>query len=105
MMQAMKDAVDYGKEHFCDYPATSLSLAVVPHYPGAATAYPGVMFSAEKINFLSDFRDTSRFNTVYMVTAHETAHQWWADILSPAPRAGKRNAYGVSGQIHRADGG
>lgn len=88
MMQAMKDAVDYGKANFCNYPSASLSLAVIPHYPGAATAYPDVMFSAEKINFLSDFTDTSRFNTVYMVTAHETAHQWWADILSPRPVPG-----------------
>lgn len=82
IMQAMKDAIDYGKQHFSNYPSSSLSLAVIPHYPGAATAYPGVIFSAEKINCLSDFSDSSRFNTVYTVTAHETAHQWWADILS-----------------------
>ncbi|QEC44767.1 M1 family aminopeptidase [Pseudobacter ginsenosidimutans] len=88
MMQAMKDAITYGSQHFCNYPSSSISLAVVPHYPGAATAYPGVMFCAEKINFKSDFSDTTKFNAVYTVTAHETAHQWWADILSPSPVPG-----------------
>ncbi|MGN6418954.1 MAG: M1 family aminopeptidase, partial [Pseudobacter sp.] len=83
MMQGMKDAVAYGNAHFCRYPFSELRLAEVPHYPGAATAYPGTVFSAERINFLSDHRNSNQLNAVYTVAAHETAHQWWADILSP----------------------
>lgn len=83
MMQGMKDAIAYGNAHFCPYPFSELRLAEVPHYPGAATAYPGVLFSAERINFLSDHRNSNQLNAVYTVAAHETAHQWWADILSP----------------------
>lgn len=88
MLQAMKDAIDYGNAHFCSYPFAQLALAEIPQYAGAATAYPGVLFSAERISFMSDFRDSSRFNQAYAVTAHETAHQWWANKLSPLPAAG-----------------
>lgn len=88
LMQGMKDAIGYGEKHFSSYPEEQLSLAVIPHYPGAATAYPGVIFSAEKINFISDQQNDSSISPVYIVTAHETAHQWWADILSPRPVPG-----------------
>lgn len=83
MLQAMKDAIDYGNTHFSPYPFDHLSLAEIPHYPGAATAYPGVLFGAERISFLTDFADSSRFNVVYATTAHEVGHQWWANALMP----------------------
>lgn len=89
MMQAMKDAVAYGNTHFSAYPFKQLTLAEIPHYPGAATAYPGVLFSAEKINFMSDYRDSTKFNNTYAVTAHETGHQWWANKLAPLSAPGK----------------
>lgn len=89
MMQAMKDAIDYGNAHFSTYPLKYLTLAEIPHYPGAATAYPGVLFSAEKINFMSNLSDSSRFNNIYAVTAHEVAHQWWANALAPLDVPGR----------------
>lgn len=89
MMQAMKDAIDYGNTHFSPYSLSHLTLAEIPHYPGAATAYPGVLFSTEKINFMSDLRDSSRFNNIYAVTAHEVAHQWWANQLAPLDAPGR----------------
>ncbi|MBO9565373.1 MAG: hypothetical protein J7621_21530 [Niastella sp.] len=89
IMQAMKDAIDYGSEHFSVYPLSWLTLAEIPQYPGAATAYPGVLFSTEKINFMSNLSDSNRFNNVYAVTAHEVGHQWWANKLSPLPLPGR----------------
>lgn len=89
IMRAMKDAIDYGHEHFSPYSLSYVTLAEIPQYPGAATAYPGVLFSAEKINFMSNLKDSSRFNNVYAVTAHEVAHQWWANRLSPLPLPGR----------------
>lgn len=89
IMQAMKDAIDYGSEHFSPYPLSYATLAEIPQYPGAATAYPGVLFSAEKINFMSNLHDSSRFNNVYAITAHEVGHQWWANRLSPLPLPGR----------------
>lgn len=85
MQQAMKDAVDYGNANFGNYQYRELALAEIPHYPGSATAYPGVIFSQERANFRSNFRDTTGFNFTYATTAHETAHQWWAGrVATPA---------------------
>lgn len=89
LLQAMKDALDYGQANFGPYPLHQLTLAAIPHYPGAATAYPGVVFSAEKINFMSNLSDSSRFNNIYALTAHEVAHQWWANALAPLDAPGR----------------
>lgn len=83
MMQAMKDAISYGNAQFSRYPLRQITLAEIPAYRGAATAYPGVIFSNEKYNFLADTRDTSRLNFIYATTAHEVAHQWWANKIRP----------------------
>jgi ABC-2 type transport system permease protein len=88
ILQGMKDALDYGNQHFSSYPLKQLSFAEIPQYRGAATAYPGVLYGSEKIMFLSDYRDTSKVNYTYATTAHETAHQWWAHQLSPASAPG-----------------
>ncbi|QHS63704.1 ABC transporter permease/M1 family aminopeptidase [Chitinophaga agri] len=89
MMQGMKDAIDYGSEQFGTYPLKTLTLAEIPHYKGAATAYPGVIFSAERLNFQTNFSDSNKVNYAYGTTVHETAHQWWANLLSPADQPGK----------------
>lgn len=78
MMLAMKDALDYGNANFGAYPRRELTLVEIPHYPGSATAYPGLIFSQERNNFRSNLRDTTGFHFTYATTAHETAHQWWA---------------------------
>lgn len=89
MMQALKDAVDYGDTNFSPYPLFQMSLAEIPHYPGSATAYPGTLFSTEMFNFMADFRDSSIFHSTYATTAHEVAHQWWAQQLAPLPVPGR----------------
>ncbi|QHV96895.1 hypothetical protein GJR95_18620 [Spirosoma endbachense] len=83
MMQAMKDAMDYCNSNFSHYPLKHFTLAEIPHYKGAATAYPGLIFSAERINFLSDFRNTDNVNFGYAIVAHEVSHQWWANKVAP----------------------
>jgi hypothetical protein len=83
LMQAMKDGVSYGSKQFSQYPLNQLTLAEIPAYRGTATAYPGVIFSSEKFNFLVDASDTSRLNYVYATTVHQTAHQWWAYQVVP----------------------
>jgi ABC-2 type transport system permease protein len=84
MMKAIKDAMDYCTENFGPYPLSQFVLAEIPQYRGAATAYPGLVFSAEKLNFLSNYTDPNKVNQAYAITVHEVAHQWWANKLSPA---------------------
>ncbi|WP_406827227.1 M1 family aminopeptidase [Pedobacter sp. KACC 23697] len=88
MFKALRDALDYGNAHFEKYALKHLTVAEIPHYKGAATAYPGVIFSVENINFLGNYSQKGAINQSYAITAHETAHQWWANILSPADGAG-----------------
>lgn len=89
MMKAMKDAIAYGTDNFGAYPLKRFVLAEIPQYKGAATAYPGVVFSAEQINFLSNYSNATKVDQAYAITAHEVAHQWWANQLDPAPVAGR----------------
>lgn len=84
MFSAIKDALDYGNSNFGQYPLKQFSLAEIPQYKGAATAYPGVVFNAERINYLTNYSDKNLVNQSYAITAHEVAHQWWANILAPA---------------------
>ncbi|MFC6192310.1 M1 family aminopeptidase [Dyadobacter subterraneus] len=88
LMRAMKDAISYGNTQFSKYPLQQITLAEIPAYRGSATAYPGVIFSNEKYNFLVDASDTSRVDFIYATTVHETAHQWWANQIIPQACAG-----------------
>jgi len=88
MFKAMKDALDYGNVNFGTYPLKHFTMAEIPHYKGAATAYPGVVFNAERINYLTDYSNPNLVNQSYAITAHEVAHQWWANMLAPADAMG-----------------
>lgn len=88
MFNGVKDALDYGGTNFAAYPSNQFTIAEIPQYKGAATAYPGVVFSAERINFLGDYSQRSAINQSYAIAAHETAHQWWANKLSPMDEPG-----------------
>ncbi|KAA9346710.1 ABC transporter permease/M1 family aminopeptidase [Larkinella humicola] len=88
MMQGLKDALAYGIHHFGPYPFRHLTLAEIPQYGGSATAYPGTVFSREKLNFLTDFREPRKVNYAYATVVHEVAHQWWAHQLRPVSGPG-----------------
>ncbi|WP_412469321.1 ABC transporter permease/M1 family aminopeptidase [Pedobacter sp. KLB.chiD] len=87
MFQALRNTLDYGNAHFAKYPFKQLTIAEIPQYKGAATAYPGLIFSAEHINFLGNYNQGA-INQGYAIAAHETSHQWWGNILVPADDAG-----------------
>ncbi|MET0464303.1 MAG: M1 family aminopeptidase [Chitinophagaceae bacterium] len=90
MFQGMKDALNYCRENFGNYPFSSLRMAEIPQYGGAATAYPGLIFNAERINYLGDYRDSTKINHAYTIAAHETAHQWWGTQLQTAASPGNK---------------
>ncbi len=88
MIKAVKDAIDYGDSNFSPYGLKQFVMAEIPQYRGAATAYPGLIFNAEKISFMGNFSDGNVVNQSYAITAHEVAHQWWAHQLSPSAMPG-----------------
>ncbi|MEH3114192.1 ABC transporter permease/M1 family aminopeptidase [Pedobacter terrae] len=88
MYKALRDALDYSNSNFAKYQFKQLTIAEIPQYKGAATAYPGLIFSAENINFLGNYSQSGAINQSYAIAAHETSHQWWGNILAPADGAG-----------------
>ena len=50
-----------------------------PQFQGRfAQSFPNTIPFSESIGFTADLRDKTKIDTVYYVTAHELAHQWWA---------------------------
>ncbi len=89
IFEGMKDALMYGEQHFAPYPYKQLIIAAIPHYKGAATAYPGIVFNSERINYLTNYSNPEKVNQSYAITAHEVAHQWWANVLTPSKTYGR----------------
>ncbi|WP_423735139.1 M1 family aminopeptidase [Chitinophaga caseinilytica] len=83
ILEGMQAALDYCDTNYAAYPTKNLTLAEIPVYPGAATAYPTLMFAKESVLFTADYSDTAQINHAFATAAHETAHQWWAGLLTP----------------------
>ena len=94
MMQGMKDALAYYTANFGPYQYRQLRII---EFPGSsfAQSFANTIPFSESIGFLADLRDTATSSLsnkpadyVYYVTAHETAHQWWAHQILPANTEG-----------------
>ena len=72
---------------FSPYQYKTLRLVEIPHYPGAGTAYPGIVFLKENFIFGTDLK---KMDYATSVTAHEIAHQWWAYQVEPVGIAGSK---------------
>ena len=77
MMEAMKDSVDYYGRSFGPYQHRQARIIEFPGYRIFAQSFPNTIAYSEKIGFINDTRDENQINSVYYVTAHEMAHQWW----------------------------
>ncbi|MGH1365943.1 MAG: M1 family aminopeptidase [Calditrichia bacterium] len=73
---------------FSPYQYDVLRYAQIPHYIGAATAYPSTLFATTDFGFLLDVRDSTKMDYVSMLSAHEVSHQWWAGQLEPVYEPG-----------------
>ena len=89
-LDEMSSCLDGARKHFSawfrEYPWKELKLS---EFSGLATYAQGfatnITFS-EGIGFLTKSEPESRL--AFMVTAHETAHQWWGNILEPGKGPG-----------------
>jgi len=69
-------------EWFYPYPWKELKLSEFPALAGYAQGFGTDITFSENIGFLT--RNNSKTDATFLVTAHETAHQWWGNILTPA---------------------
>jgi ABC-2 type transport system permease protein len=78
MIESAKDSLDYYTHNFSPYQFRQLRFLEFPNYSRFAQAFAGTVPFSESIGFIADLRDKEKIDYVYYVTAHETAHQWWA---------------------------
>jgi ABC-type transport system involved in multi-copper enzyme maturation permease subunit len=72
----------YYSQWFTPYPWRELKLSEFPGLAGYAQGFGTDITFSENIGFLT--RNTSQSDATFLVTAHEAAHQWWGNILTPA---------------------
>lgn len=82
-MSATLDAARrWYSEWFLPYPWRELKLSEFPALAGYAQGFGTNITFSENIGFLT--RNDAKTNATFLVTAHEAAHQWWGNILTPA---------------------
>jgi ABC-2 type transport system permease protein len=84
MLESAEDSVNYFSEQFGPYQYRQMRIQEFPVYSVFAQAFPNTIPFSEGIGFIADLNDPAGVDYVYMVTAHEAAHQWWAHQLAPA---------------------
>ncbi len=86
MIVALDASRRYYSEWFYPFPWRELKVSEFPHLAGYAQGFPTNITFSEGIGFLT--KPDVKANTVFMVTAHEAAHQWWGNILTPGEGPG-----------------
>jgi ABC-2 type transport system permease protein len=86
MSAGLEAARRYYSEWFYPYPWKELKLSEFPAYAFYAQGFPTNITFSEGIGFLT--KSDPKTNLAFMVTAHESAHQWWGNILTPGKGPG-----------------
>lgn len=82
MLDGMKAALTYCSKNFSPYQFRQLRIAEFPVYQTFAQSFPNTIPYSEGLGFIAKITDDKRgVDYPFYVTAHETAHQWWAHQL------------------------
>ena len=86
MSEALQASRKYYSEWFYEYPWRELKLSEFPALSTYAQGFPTDITFSEGIGFLT--KSEPKTNTAFAVTAHEAAHQWWGNIVTPGKGPG-----------------
>lgn len=86
MSEALAASKRYYSEWFYPFPWQELKLSEFPGLDTYAQGFATNITFSEQIGFLT--KSDPRANVAFMVTAHEAAHQWWGNILTPGEGPG-----------------
>ena len=81
MSRALDAARRYYSEWFYPFPWKELKLSEFPALAFYAQGFPTNITFSEGIGFLT--KSDPKANAAFLVTAHESAHQWWGNIVTP----------------------
>ena len=84
-VEEMSAALDAAREHYSEwfhpFPWERLKLSEFPAFAGYAQGFPTNITFSEGIGFLT--KSDPRSHAAFAIVAHEAAHQWWGNILTP----------------------
>jgi ABC-2 type transport system permease protein len=86
MLSALDGSRQYYSQWFYPYPWQELKLSEFPDLARYAQGFPTNITFSEGIGFLA--KDDPRSNVAFAIVAHEAAHQWWGNILTPGKGPG-----------------
>ena len=78
MIDAVKKSLTCFTEEFGPYQHRQVRIVEFPRYARFAQSFPNTIPFSESIGFIARLEDEDAVDTVFYVTAHEVAHQWWA---------------------------
>lgn len=81
MLAALDGARRWYGEWFGAFPWKELKLSEFAGHAGYAQGFPTNITFSENIGFLTESKPDAQ--AAFMVTAHEAAHQWWGNMLTP----------------------
>ena len=81
MSEALDAARQYYGEWFGPFPWKELKVSEFPGLATYAQGFPTNITFSEGIGFLT--KSDPKTNLAFLVTAHESAHQWWGNMLQP----------------------
>lgn len=84
MITSIKDSIDYYTSNFGPYQHRQARIIEFPGYQEFAQSFANTIPYSERIGFIYDLRDSDETDSVYFVTAHEMAHQWWGGQVDSA---------------------
>jgi len=83
IMNSMKSSLEYYSTAFGPYPYSELRVVEFPRYASFARASPHTITFSEGSAFITRINDND-VDRPFFVVAHETAHQWWGNLLRGA---------------------
>ena len=78
MIAATQKSLDYFTTNFTPYQHKQVRILEFPRYATFAQSFANTIPYSESIGFIADLRDKEDLDSVFYITAHEMAHQWWA---------------------------
>lgn len=90
ILKATRFTLNHMREHYHDYPFSSLRLVEVPKYHSFGGKASAGVVALNELLFLQDYQDDAAINNVARNTIHEVAHQWFGELVTPKITFGEK---------------